>query len=84
MQFSNPRRMFFNIHRTRYIILLCLGLQKLVAAESTFVASFQTDIEGPSFANTTSWIEFSNKMPSVKLGMLESVQFTTKIKSPKV
>ena len=26
----------------------------------------------------------SNKMPSVKLGMLESIQFTTKMESPKV
>ena len=58
--------MFVNIYGIRSILLVCLGLQNHVAAQSTFAVSFQTDIEGPFLANSSTWIEFSNKMPSAK------------------
>ena len=49
-----------------YILFIFLESQCFVNGKSSFIASFQTEIDGSTVATTDSWIRFSDPIPSVK------------------
>ena len=47
-------------------LLFSLGIQYAVVGERSFIASFQTHLEGSFLAKSNVWLEFSNEIPSSK------------------
>ena len=49
-----------------YILLIFWELPCFIKGKSSFIASFQTEIDGAAVATTDSWIQFSEPIPSLR------------------